>query len=256
MEFHEAANIFPMEEDSIAELSADIAKRGQLVPIELLGGKIIDGRRRWTADQRAGVIPITRELDPAKVPDPVAYVLSLNLHRRHLTPSQRAMVGARAREIYDREAKDRQKIAGGDRKSEAAKSLPVLTPEAIPRGDSRDLAGRAVGVGGTTIDKATKVLKKGTAELIASVDAGEMPVYVAARIIDTPHPESDTEKDVAKESPQEIPKPEQRPAANKEDGKAILIANEAINLLMKIRPDNPRRAEAYRIVQLWIRKNL
>src|SRR5258708_35085707 len=98
MEFHEAANIFPLDEENIGELAEDICANGQTVLIEVFDGKIIDGRRRWLACEKAGITPSTRNVSPK---DPVAYVLSLNIHRRHLTPAQRAMVGARAREWYD-----------------------------------------------------------------------------------------------------------------------------------------------------------
>lgn len=109
MEIHEAANIFPIDDEHISDLAADIKKNGQKVAIELFEGKIIDGRRRFKACQVAGIEPLTKNVLPE---DPISYVLSLNLHRRHLNPSQLAMVGARAREIYDREAKERQIEAG------------------------------------------------------------------------------------------------------------------------------------------------
>ena len=67
------------------------------------------------------------------------------------------MVGARAREIYDRQAKERQKASGGDKKSDKAKSVPVTLPEPMRHEDSRDAAGKAVGVSGKLIDHATKV---------------------------------------------------------------------------------------------------
>ncbi|VTT99063.1 unnamed protein product [Gemmataceae bacterium] len=78
-----------------------------------------------------------------------------------LSTSQRAMVAARAREIYDRDAKDRQKAAGGDRKSAAAKSVQANLPEPI-REQARDQAGKALGVSGKTVDHATTVLEKGS----------------------------------------------------------------------------------------------
>ncbi len=79
------------------------------------------------------------------------------------------MVGARAREIYDRQAKERQKEHG--RTAPGKKSLPKNSSEVISRGDSRDLAGKAVGVSGFTLDCATKVLKHAESELMLTFGA-------------------------------------------------------------------------------------
>ncbi len=52
---------------------------------------LIDGRNRREACKLAGVEPRTRVLSGE---DPTAYVLSANVHRRNLTPGQRAMAMA------------------------------------------------------------------------------------------------------------------------------------------------------------------
>ena len=53
------------------------------------------------------------------------------------------MVAARARAIYDQQAKERMKAGGGDHKSDKAKSGVANLPHPIDK--SRDAAGRAVG---------------------------------------------------------------------------------------------------------------
>ncbi len=65
------------------------------------------------------------------------------------------MVGARARSLYDAQAKARMAQGGGDRKSG-----PENLPDPVKgQADARDAAGKAVGVSGKTIDYATRVLK-------------------------------------------------------------------------------------------------
>lgn len=169
---HPAAAIVPMlEGTSYDSLKEDIQVNGQQVPIVLWDGLVIDGRNRLRACCELGVAPKMTQLSKLPGGSPTMYVLSANLHRRHLSPSQLAMVAARARDEFDREAKLRQ--AG-------------LVPRS---GDARDVAGRAVGVSGKSVDYATKVLKDGVREIVAACDSGKLSVSKAARLVQLPEQE-------------------------------------------------------------------
>jgi hypothetical protein len=93
--------------------------------------------------------------------DPIAYVLSLNLHRRHLDESQRSMIGARAKDLYAKQAKERQAAT----RKRGNKSPVMAKSPRRGKGAARELAGKAVSVSGRSIDKATKVIDKGVPEL-------------------------------------------------------------------------------------------
>jgi len=94
--FHAAADLFPlMAEEELGELRQDIAAHGLREPVVLCEGKILDGRNRYLACQKLGISSETREFDAAVEGDPFDYVLSANLHRRHLTAQQRREVAAK-----------------------------------------------------------------------------------------------------------------------------------------------------------------
>ncbi len=255
MVFHDAANIFPIDDENIAALADDIRANKQQVAIELLDGKVLDGRRRWLACKMAGKVPITRDVE---VDDPVTYVLSLNLHRRHLSPTQLSMVGARAREIYDKQAKERQQV----RKGKQAGSSPANLPE-LSKGDSRDQVGRAVGVSGKSIDAATIVLRKGTPKLVAAVEADKLAVSTASRVATFPAQEQDSQADRAMNSNRKRPErmedkkedADDHPAEGKLRGVGVMRANEAINCLTRIPKNDALRNRGFQIVTDWIRKN-
>jgi ParB-like chromosome segregation protein Spo0J len=94
---HPAAELFPLlEPDKVAELAADIAGQGLLFPVVVMpDGAVLDGRNRLAACEMAGVEPTFTTYDGD---DPVGYVVSVNLRRRHLSPSQRVDVTFKLRD--------------------------------------------------------------------------------------------------------------------------------------------------------------
>ena len=81
-----------MSEKELSSLAEDIKQNGLQNPIMLFDGKILDGRNRFEACQISGVEP---KYDQFNGDDPLKAVISLNLMRRHLDESQRAVIAAR-----------------------------------------------------------------------------------------------------------------------------------------------------------------
>lgn len=90
MEFHLIANIFPlMQGAEYEQLKADIKANGLLEPICVDNGMILDGRNRYRACQELGIEP---EYVQYQGVDTLQYVISKNLHRRHLNETQRGVI--------------------------------------------------------------------------------------------------------------------------------------------------------------------
>jgi hypothetical protein len=94
LEPHPFAALFPeLPREELTELARDIKERGQLEPIILYKGVILDGRNRYRACQIAGVKPRIKEFDAqAARRSPEEFVESRNLRRRHLSVGQKAAI--------------------------------------------------------------------------------------------------------------------------------------------------------------------
>src|SRR5262245_48048938 len=92
---HEAADLFPMmDDDEFDGLVHNIKQDGLRESIVRTSeGKILDGRNRLRACLAASVEPkFTTFRGPGTA---LQFVISTNLHRRHLTTSQRALIAAK-----------------------------------------------------------------------------------------------------------------------------------------------------------------
>lgn len=94
LELHPLCTLFPRLGDTeFAALVADIRANGLRQAIVTHKGMILDGGNRYRACIEAGVQPRFLEFDGDNI---VSFVLSANLHRRHLTPGQQAAIVASA----------------------------------------------------------------------------------------------------------------------------------------------------------------
>ena len=162
-EFHPLADIFPMMgESDLAVLAADIKQHGLREPIVVdAEGRILDGRNRYLACERAGVKPAFRTWDGES--SAVAYVVSLNLHRRHLDESQRALIAAAIANLRD-----------GQRQVGQMAEVPTQK-------EAADL----LNVSERSVRRARKVIDRGKPALVDAVKRGEITVSKAAKLIDT-----------------------------------------------------------------------
>jgi hypothetical protein len=105
-----------------------------------------------------------RQFDPAVDGEPLAWVLSKNLKRRHLNESQRAMVAAKLANL------------GEGRPAKTSSIAPV----------SQEGAAGLLKVSRESVKRAKQVRDKATPELLAAVDQGHLAVSVAAKAATLP----------------------------------------------------------------------
>jgi N6-adenosine-specific RNA methylase IME4 len=167
---HPLADIFPLLQGvEIADLAQDILQNGVRQRIDILDDKILDGRNRYRAAVAAGLISehdafedhpaIFRYFSVGEDGDPLAYVISKNLKRRHLNESQRAYIAAKLA------------ILPQGRPSDNPANLPVRQANAAAM----------LNVSERSVRSAAVVRDKAEPELRRAVEQGHLPVSSAAQ---------------------------------------------------------------------------
>jgi N6-adenosine-specific RNA methylase IME4 len=193
MKTHPAAELFPLlQGDELAALAADVKKHGLRVPIVILDDQILDGRNRFAACKLAGVAPRFEAWKGSG--SPVEWVLSINLHRRHLNESQRAMVAARAKPMFEEEAAKRMTEGRNQHSPSANLRYPTESQRAVEaakiysdvKGKAAAQASKSVNVSARSVEAASAVLKRASPEVIRAVESGRVAVSAAAALLDRP----------------------------------------------------------------------
>lgn len=196
LSIHPACKCFPaLDETTLGELAADLQQHGLRNPIVFWGGNeapeeadsraddeaakcqgrlpLLDGRNRLDGCAAAGLLTeqgLTAILAAAEIRygDPVAYVVSANLRRRHLTESQRAMVATKIADLPP----------GG---SQMRKFAHLTQEKAYSQQEAADL----LGVSRRSVQNARTVITHGAANVQKAVERGEARVSAAAAAVRT-----------------------------------------------------------------------
>jgi len=95
-ELHPLCTLFPrLSGAEFDALRDDIKVNGLRQPIILHEGMILDGGNRYRACIEAGVEPVFQDFEGGNL---VSFVLSVNLHRRHMSPGQQAAIVSSAQD--------------------------------------------------------------------------------------------------------------------------------------------------------------
>jgi hypothetical protein len=232
---HPAADLFPMmSPDELRSLGDDIKKNGLKSPIVVLRDRyasgnnaeqLLDGRNRLDAMAAAGINLLAPADDPyhpggldwgavlsnlkwmvyADKTDPYAYVLSANIHRRHLTAEQkreliakvlRARPEASNRQIAQEVKADHKTVAQVRRAKEAAGEIPQLSKTTGADGKARTTTPKRPKVNVAeelknnreAIDKALRLPGNASDRLLAEAADVDVRTIKAARqsLIDDP----------------------------------------------------------------------
>lgn len=183
LERHPLSAAFPsmpaIEQD---ELTEDIERNGLIEPIMLYQGMVLDGWHRYQSCCMLEIEPAFTEYAGS---DPVAYVISRNIHRRSLTGSQRAAAIV---------ACSNWAKSGRPEKGEVTSSF-----------STKDSMAKAAGVSAKTIQQAKAAHSAGLGDAVKN---GKLTVEQAAAIAKLP----ENQRPAAIENPKSVTKPVPPPA--------------------------------------------
>lgn len=180
---HPFADAFPLISGvEFAELVEDIEKNGLREPLLVThdGTTLVDGRNRYAACKAAGVELRTERLPEMSEPDLLDLIVSKNVHRRHLTPTERSILALDLEQRYAAAIGGRG--ARTDLREEGAED-DTYRPEKVSAKGERTAAAKAakaVGASRTGVERAKRVQREDP-ELFDQMKAGEVTVTQASK---------------------------------------------------------------------------
>lgn len=152
-----------MTEGEFSALVEDIKQHGQKEPVLLFEGLVVDGRHRWSACAALGIEPECTEWDGDEEAL-IRHIISTNLHRRHLSPTDRALLAANYANL-PRGTNRHTLDPSGDGSSLRQHDAAVL-----------------FGVSDASITRAKRITAKGSQELLAALHDGDISLAEGAKV--------------------------------------------------------------------------
>jgi len=166
-EQHPYGQLIPkMKAKQFADLQDSIEANDLQQPIKLYQGMILDGWNRYTACNNINTnspeksVSIRFETFEGNDQQALAFVLDVNLARRHLTEQDRIKVALKVR-------KELQKLADDEK----------------PEGKIDAAAARAAGVSERTVSRAAKVEKHGDKDITEAMESGDITPAAAEKLL-------------------------------------------------------------------------
>ncbi len=168
IKIHPACDLFPpMSEEDYQELKADIAANGVQESVTFWRGQLIDGRHRVRAMQELGINVGYHSSEIYESADPFAFAISVNLKRRHLTTSQRAMIASKLATL-------RHGTNQWEEKVEVQNQTSTTTLQD---------AAESLGVARASVAQAKKLEREAAPEVTAAVHAGTVTLGAATNLV-------------------------------------------------------------------------
>jgi len=161
-----AARLPTMSGPALAAFTEDVRQHGVRRPIVLLDGQVLDGRHRYHAAREVGcgydVVDFIGD-------DPVAFVLSENVHRRHLSETTRALMAA-----------DFAKLGRGN---------PAFKSASVRNSETTAEVAKRFEVSPRLVESAKAVVRDATPTLVAMVERNETSLAAAVAVAKLPEAE-------------------------------------------------------------------
>ena len=205
MTTHPVAELFPMMTPAeLNEMAESIKKEGLLQSCVRQGDVLLDGRNRIEACRIAGVQPRFVEYEGDS---PVAFIISVNLSRRHLEKGQKIALALEIEPHFAAEAKKRQEasqLRGRDESGEPIFGGGKSTT--TEKAKARDQAAAVVGISGKLVSDA-KAIKEADPELFEDIKQGKTSINKAKKEIKAQKDKADlaeAQKNITEEKRQSI----------------------------------------------------
>lgn len=169
-----------MDEFEYAALKNDVTQHGLIEPIILYEGKILDGRNRYKVCCELGIAP---QFVNYEGKNPVAYVYSVNIKRRHLSKYELAVEALKEKPEIAKRAKERQKLSKGRGKKGCPNSDNLI--------DTKNELASLANVSHDTIAKVAKIEAKADKATKQALIKGDLTINAAYAKIN-PHVSANT----------------------------------------------------------------